>query len=49
MSASKREWNHRNIRMICVGVDKWKQRGMFYLNAIDMDKRENDEEEQYKY
>ena len=23
-------------------VDKWKQRSMYYLNAIDMDKSEND-------
>ena len=28
--------------MICEGVDKWKQRSMYYLNAIDMD--ENDGE-----
>ena len=27
-------------------VDKWKQMSMYNLNAIDMDKRENDVEEQ---
>ena len=27
-------------------VDKWKQRSMYYLNAIDMDNSENDGEEQ---
>ena len=32
--------------MICVGVDRWKQRSMYYLNAIDMDKSENDGKEQ---
>ena len=32
--------------MICVDVDKWKQRSMYYLNVIDMDKSENDGEEQ---
>ena len=28
-----------------MGVDKWKQRSMYYLHAIDMDKSENDGEE----
>ena len=31
--------------MIWVGVDEWKQRSMYYLNAIVMDKSENDGEE----
>ena len=31
--------------MICVGVDKWKQSSMYDLNAIDMDKSENDGQE----
>ena len=29
-----------------MGVDKRKQRSMYYLNAIDMDRGENDQEEQ---
>ena len=28
------------------GCGKWKQRNMYYLNAIDMDKSENDGKEQ---
>ena len=27
-------------------VDKWKQRNMYYLNVIDVDKSENDGEDQ---
>ena len=28
-----------------MGVDKWKQRSMYFLNAIDKGKSENDGEE----
>ena len=36
------------MRMNRVGVDKWKQRTVYYLNAIDMDKSEKDGEGKYK-
>ena len=32
--------------MICVGVDKWNQRNIYYLNEINMDTSENDGYEQ---
>ena len=34
--------------MLYVGVEKWKQKSMYYLIAIYMDKSDNDGEEQYK-